>query len=156
MEQLAIVRARTDISGASLSQLIVRELLVSALFDRHVVVLREEHRHRYEAMVQALGRLLPARSVSWRPVDGGLYVWVHLDDPRLDAARLQMAAARAGVMVVAGQPFYADGGGERRLRLCFAGVPPAGIETGISRLVSTVRTIADAPAVDPPPTRPLV
>lgn len=156
VEQLTLVKTRTDIAGSSLSQLIVRELLASGLYDRHVAGLREEHRRRYEAMVHALGRLLPAGAISWRPPEGGLYVWLRLDAPHLEGTRLQAAAAQAGVVVVAGQPFYADGSGERRLRLCFAGVPPAAIETGVSRLASAVRALIDLPAADPPAVRPLV
>ena len=156
VEQLALVKARTDIAGASLSQLIARELLASGRYDHHLAVLRAEHRRRHAAMAHALGRLPPAGSVSWRPAEGGLYVWLRLDHPRLEARRLQAAAARACVVVVAGQPFYADGGGERRARLCFAGVPPAGIEVGVGRFASVIRAMIDAPAADLSGARPLV
>ena len=156
VEQLALVKARTDIAGASLSQLIARELLASGRYDNHLAVLRAEHRRRSAAMADALGRLLPAGALSWRLAEGGLYVWLRLDHPRLEAPRLQAAAARAGVVVVAGPPFYANGGGERRVRLCFTGLPPAGIETGIQRFASAVRALIDGPATDPTGTRPLV
>ena len=63
-----------------------------------------------------------------------MYLWCRLSEPGLDSSRLQEEAARAGVSFVAGRPFYADGGGERRIRLCYAGLPPADIERGIGRL----------------------
>lgn len=156
VEQLAIVKARTDISGTSLSQLIVLELLTTDLYDRHIAALQQEHLLRYAAMSRALERLLPPGGMSWRPVDGGLYVWGHLNGPGLEAVDLQRAAARAGVVIVAGQAFYADGGGNRRVRLCFAGVPPATIETGVSRLGSVIRELLNTPPGDPSGAVPLV
>ncbi len=156
IEHLAIAKARSDISGTSLSQHIVREMLTTGLYDDHVATLRAEHLRRYETMSRGLTRLLPAGAISWRPVQGGLYIWGHLNADGLEAGRLQRAAAEAGVLIVAGQPFYADGGGGQRIRLCFAGVPPAGIEAGISRLATVVRTLIERPVEQPTASRPLV
>ena len=146
VEQLAIVKSRTDTCGNSLSQLTVREVLTSGLFDRHLSTLREEHPRRYRAMTLALERLLPPGSLTWRPVDGGLYIWGRLNGSGLDASSLQAAAARAGVQIVAGSPFYAGGGGERGVRLCFAGATPADIATGVDRLAGVLRDAIAHPA----------
>ena len=156
VEHLALLKARSDISGTSLSQHIVREMLTTGLYDDHVATLRAEHRRRYETMSRALTRQFPVGAISWRPVQGGLYIWGHLNADGLEASHLQRAAARAGVLIVAGQPFYAGGGGDRRVRLCFAGVPPAGIETGVGRLAAVVRALIDTPSDQPSTSRPLV
>ncbi len=155
VERLAIVKARTDVCGNSLSQLTVRELLTSGLFDRHLATLREEHRRRYRAMTQALDRLLPPGSVTWRPIEGGLYIWGRLNGPGLEAATLWDTAARTGVQIVAGSPFYADGGGERRIRLCFAGATPPDIEVGVDRLATVIQEALAHPMLVQE-TRPLV
>lgn len=155
IEHLAIVKARSDVAGASLSQHIVREMLTTGFYDDHIAMLRAEHLHRYETMSAALRRKLPAGSISWRPVQGGFYLWGQLNAARLEASELQRAAAQAGVMVVAGQPFYADGGGYHRIRLCFAGTPPAAIETGVTRLTTVVRELIERPPDGPATSRPL-
>jgi len=67
-------------------------------------------------------------------VQGGLYLWCPLLDPSLEATALQREAARAGVALVAGVPFYADGDGEHHVRLCFAGAPPEELDRGVARL----------------------
>jgi DNA-binding transcriptional MocR family regulator len=132
--QLALVKARSDVFGSSLGQLVVTEMLATDLFDAHVGALREEHEKRHGALVRALERRLRPGTLSWRPAEGGLYLWCRLCDPDLDSSRLQGEAARAGISIVAGRPFYADGGGEHRIRLCYAGAPPADVERGVARL----------------------
>ena len=77
---------------------------------------------------------MPPATLSWRPADGGLYLWCRLLAPGLDSFGLQREAADAGVSFVTGHPFYADGGGERHLRLCYTRLPPADIGRGIKLL----------------------
>ena len=148
VEQLALAKARSDLFGNAVSQLVVAEMLATDLFDAHVTSAREEHEKRYRALVRSLERRLPPGTLSWRPVEGGLYLWCRLSDPDVDSSRLQEEAARAGVSFVAGRPFYADGGGERRIRLCYAGLPPADIERGVDRLAGL---LGEADRGAPPP-----
>ncbi|HEV2529196.1 MAG TPA: PLP-dependent aminotransferase family protein [Thermomicrobiales bacterium] len=147
LQQLALVRLRTDISSPGLTQLIVRELMTGGHYDRHVAALRREHRRRYEAMAAALQRHLPPCSATWAPPTGGLHLWVRLTTPDgmpLDAERIQRDAAAAGVLIIAGAPFHPDGGGAHSIRLCFAGLPPDHLEVAIARLGRVVRAaIAD-------------
>ncbi len=109
------------------------EALATDLFDAHVASVREEHERRHRALVSSLERLPVPGALSWRVAEGGLYLWCRLLTPGLDSSRLQEEAARAGVSFVAGRPFYADGGGERRIRPCYTSLPPAHIERGIGR-----------------------
>jgi len=157
VEQLALVKARSDLFGNAVSQLVATEVLATDLFDAHVACLREEHEKRYRTLVRSLERRLAPGTLSWRPAEGGLYLWCRLSDPGLDSSRLQEEAARVGVSFVAGRPFYADGGGERRIRLCYAGLPPADIERGVGRLAGIFEGKTGEPA---PPralsSRPLV
>ena len=134
VEQLALVKARSDVFGNTASQLAVTEALSTGLFDKHVSSIREEHERRYRTLTRSLEHHLPAGVLSWRPVDGGLYLWCHVPVPGLDSSRLQGEAARTGVSFVAGRPFYADGGGGRHLRLCYARLTPADIERGVRLL----------------------
>jgi DNA-binding transcriptional MocR family regulator len=158
VEQLALVKARSDLFGNAVSQLVATEVLATDLFEAHVASLREEHERRHRALVRSLEHRLPPRALSWRPIEGGLYLWCGLPlQAGPDSSRLQGEAARAGVSFVAGRPFYADGGGERRIRLCYAGLPPADIERGVDRLAGLFEGKTGGP---PPPrassSRPLV
>ena len=155
-EQLALVKARTDLFGNTTSQLVANEILATDLFDTHVASLRKEHGRRYRTLVRSLERSLQPGTLSWRAVEGGLYLWCRLAKPGLDSSRLQEEAARVGVSFVAGRAFYADGGGGGYMRLCYARLPPEDIELGVGRLArvlgdenggSPARTLASRPLV---------
>jgi DNA-binding transcriptional MocR family regulator len=156
VEQLALVKARSDLFGNAPSQLVVAEMLATDLFDAHVSSLREEHGRRYRALVRSLEHRLAPGTLSWRAVEGGLYLWCRLSAPGLDSSHLRTEAAHAGVSFVAGKPFYADGGGERRIRLCYAGLPPADIERGVARLAGLFEGEVGEPSPRVSASRPLV
>jgi DNA-binding transcriptional MocR family regulator len=133
VEQLSLVKLREDVSTASLTQLVVADLLTSGLFDGHVTALRAEHARRHRAMLAALRRYVPPGALTCRPASGGLYLWCRLG-PGLDARDLVQAAAAAGVAFVAGNHFYPDDAGTGEVRLCFSGVVAPRIEEGAKRL----------------------
>jgi len=69
IEQLALLKQRSDPHMANLNQLIVADFIVDGTFDEHLVELRTEHRRRRDAMIAALerhgaGSLLQALSIS--------------------------------------------------------------------------------------------
>lgn len=134
IEQLALVKAHSDVFASSLGQLVVVEMLATDLFDAHVAYLREEHKIRHQTLVRSLERHLTPGTLSWRPVEGGLYLWCRLPTSGWGSSQLRDEAVRVGVSFVEGRLFYADGGGEHRIRLCYTGVPPADIKEGVTRL----------------------
>src|SRR5262249_37917116 len=54
VEQLSLLKQRVDLHAQNLAQLVIADFLNSGTFDRHLGKLREEHRRRRDAMVQAL------------------------------------------------------------------------------------------------------
>ena len=122
IEQLALLKQRSDPQMPSLNQLIVADLVVDGTFDEHLVELRTEHRRRRDAMASALERHTGGL-LQWTVPDGGLYLWCRLNG-RLKAAAVQSHALAESMTFVRGESFYVDQAGERELRICFTGVPP--------------------------------
>lgn len=133
VDQLSLIKARSDLFTAGPAQLVVADMLSSGLYDDHLHDIRAEHRQRCEAMLQALRKCVPDETLSWRPAEGGLYLWCRLA-PGFDARLLMQEAAAARVTVVDGEPFYGDGTGKHYLRLCFSSATPREIEEGVRRL----------------------
>jgi 2-aminoadipate transaminase len=133
IDQLALIKQRSDVFSAGLPQLVVAELLRCGRYDEHVRVLRHEHHRRHEAMLAALSRYVSPGTLTYRPVTGGLYLWCGLL-PSIDSSRLLLAATTAGVAFVNGDLFYADQSGRYELRICFSGTPVERIEEGVRRL----------------------
>jgi DNA-binding transcriptional MocR family regulator len=133
IDQLALFKQRSDVTSPSLSQLALAGMLAGDGFDRHMRLLRAEHRRRFESMQAALEQHVPAGALATEPVQGGLYIWCALDR-RVDSHELLHRAEGQGVVFVHGAAFYPDGGGRNQFRLCFSGVPPARIDEGVRRL----------------------
>jgi (S)-3,5-dihydroxyphenylglycine transaminase len=67
------------------------------------------------------------------PPRGGFFLWLHLD-AGLDAPRVFEAAKQFGVAVTPGRGYYANGGGDREIRLVFSALPPAQLREAIGLL----------------------
>jgi 2-aminoadipate transaminase len=131
VEQLALVKARSDLFTNGQSQLVLADILGSRAYDEYLAGLRQEHARRHTALAVALRRHLPAGALSWRPSEGGLYVWGRLRG-QTEAIDLLQRAQIAGVTFVPGEPFYSDGMGRHELRLCYSATARA--DEGVRRL----------------------
>jgi DNA-binding transcriptional MocR family regulator len=122
VDQLALIKQQVDPHTQNLSQLVVCELVEQGVLDRHLSTLKAEHRRRRDAMVQALRQHVPPAQLRFSIPDGGMYLWCQLA-PTVRARAVQDAALRESVMVLTGEPFYVDRGGDHQLRICYTAQP---------------------------------
>ncbi len=134
VDQLALIKQQVDPHTQNLSQLVVCELVEHGVLDRHLSTLTAEHRRRRDAMVQALRQHVPAAQLRFNVPDGGMYLWCELP-PAIRARAVQEHALRESVMVLTGDPFYVDQGGDHQLRICYTSQPA-------SRAVQIAKTLA--------------
>ena len=73
-------------------------------------------------MVKALAQHVPAGRLRFAVPEGGLYLWCRLGG-RVPARSVQQHALREAMVFVAGEAFYADGGGAQELRVCYTAQP---------------------------------
>jgi DNA-binding transcriptional MocR family regulator len=149
VDQLALIKQRADPHMQNLVQLVVKEFLDDGTFDRHLVVLRTEHRRRRDAVVTALRRHHADDVLSWNQVEGGMYLWCRLR-PRLNAASVLKRALAESVAFVQGQAFYIDHAGEKELRLCFSSIPVPRADEVVRRLVRGIMSVRHETSSPPP------
>ncbi|MCW2776935.1 MAG: Aromatic-amino-acid aminotransferase, partial [Frankiales bacterium] len=101
-----------------------------------VEVFKGIYRERRDAMLSSLEQLMP-RGTTWTHPAGGFYVWTTLPEG-LDAKVMQPRAITARVAYVPGIGFYADGQGQRELRLSYCFPEPDRIREGVRRLAGVV------------------
>jgi DNA-binding transcriptional MocR family regulator len=148
IEQLALIKQRSDLQTQNLVQVIVADLVEDGTFDAHLAQLRTEHRRRRDALAAALQRQGAADLLRWNMPDGGLYFWCRLSG-QLQTSQVHAKAIAESVSFVRGETFYADHAGERQLRLCFTTVPPARAEEAgrrLARALAAARREASPPA----------
>jgi DNA-binding transcriptional MocR family regulator len=123
VDQLAMMKQQVDPHTQNLVQLVVSRLIEGGMFDRHLVALKGEHRRRRDAVVKALHKHTPTGALRFSVPEGGLFLWCRLAG-EASARDVQERALNDSVFIVTGEPFYADGGGTRELRICFSTKPP--------------------------------
>ena len=134
VDQLALIKQQVDPHTQNLSQLVIGELVEQGVLDKHLATLTSEHRRRRDAMVQALRQHVPAAQLQFSVPDGGMYLWCQLP-ASIRAQGVQERALRESVMILTGEPFYVDQGGDHQLRICYTSQPA-------SRAVAVARTLA--------------
>lgn len=146
-----------DFGSANLLQHLLRDVLASGEYDRHLAEVRGAYRRKRDVMLAALDRELGASpGVSWTRPEGGLYVWLTLPED-VDTGRggeLFSRCLAAGVLYVPGEFCYARSADRaalpelaaapvprNHLRLSFGVASPAAIEEGVRRLGACIRSV---------------
>lgn len=133
--RIEIAKQSTDLCSSGLDQRMVAEAIGRGVFERDLPALRERYAVRCQAMIDALSTHA-ASTLSWRRPQGGFFVWAEAQ-VALDTEVVRRAI-EAGVVYVAGAPFYVDGRASRALRLAFSAAPLPRIEEGVRRLAAVM------------------
>jgi len=131
--QLVSGKQNTDQCSGALGQRMLEEYIRRGWIDEQLVKSRALYRRKGERLLAALERTMPD-GVWWTRPTGGFYSWLTI--PGCDTTELTARAAEAGVGVVPGALFYADGRGGENVRLSFSMVDETMIDEGIDRLAS--------------------
>lgn len=146
VDQLALIKQQADPHTQNLTQLVVAALIENGTFDRHLAVLRGEHRRRRDAFAKAFQQYLSPGAVRFATPEGGLYLWCRLGGGVRARVVLQQAA-RDSIVFVPGDVFYVDRGGNHEFRICYSsqGVEKAPhVAKCIARSIATAREQGDS------------
>jgi 2-aminoadipate transaminase len=128
--QLVAAKQNTDQCAGGLGQRLYEEYVRRGWIDEQLAESRALYRRKSEQTLAALARFIGERG-RWTTPRGGFFTWVTLS---VDTAELAQRAVEAGVAVIPGTLFYADGRGDDAIRLSFSMVDEAHIDVGIERL----------------------
>ena len=129
----------SDLTTSHLLQRALSEYITVGRYHAHLRRVCKVYRSRYEAMLEALDRHLPA-GTQWLPPKGGRYIWLQLTGG-LSANELFPIAAKEGVTFCPGSFFFPGKRPQSHLRLNFAINPPDVIEEGVKRLSRALRLL---------------
>ncbi|MEN8833783.1 MAG: PLP-dependent aminotransferase family protein [Pacificibacter sp.] len=137
ISQIVLLKQAADLQTATINQIAVNHV-ARAVFDDHVVTLREVYGTRLNAMLNSLQAHMP-EGITWTSPEGGMFVWLTLP-AAMDGKDLLEQALAQKVAFVPGAAFYADGDTKNTIRLNFSMANEATIGTGIARLAEVIRT----------------
>jgi GntR family transcriptional regulator/MocR family aminotransferase len=138
-ERLLACKRVTDLASSNLMQRALEAYITVGRYQAHLRRACQIYLRRRDAMLDALGRYLPA-SAQYLPPQGGLFVWLQLP-VGLSANELYPVAAEEGVTFAPGSLFFPAERTQPYLRLNFAMHPPDVIEEGIRRLGRAVERL---------------
>jgi DNA-binding transcriptional MocR family regulator len=136
-EKLVLASESAILCPSAFSQMTVSTYLATSDWMAQIKIFRELYRERRDAMTQSLEALLPR--ASWTHPDGGFYVWLTLPEG-LNAKAMLPRAVTERVAYVPGTAFFADGTGQRNVRLSFCYPDPDRIREGVRRFAGVVQS----------------
>lgn len=135
-----LVLARFDNGGPPILHRLVNHYLRSGHYEPHVRMLQALYRERRDVTAEAL-RDLCEPYVTFRMPRGGFFHWLQLA-PGIDAGAVVRAAAERGVAVTPGTGYFANGGGEDRIRLVYSALPPADLRRAMEAFAEALAAVA--------------
>jgi 2-aminoadipate transaminase len=151
-DKLVIATEATILCPSAFAQAAVTEYLTSMPWREQLKTYREVYRERRDALLDSLEDLMPG-GTTWTRPNGGLFVWATLPDG-LDSKAMVPRAIAARVAYVPGTGFYADGTGQRFMRLNFSFPSPERIREGVRRLAGVMEQEISVRSVFGPPPAP--
>jgi 2-aminoadipate transaminase len=127
--QLVSAKQNTDQCSGALGQRLFEEYVRRGWIEEQLARSRELYGRKCELTLAALERHLPG--ARWTTPNGGFFTWLTLE---VDTTELARRAGEAGVGIVPGALFYADGRGRDNVRLSFSMVDESLIDSGIEQL----------------------
>ena len=136
-----MAQLKTDAGSCPLTQRVILEFCRAGRLDAHTTRVQETYRAHRDRMVRAFERELP--EVAFQAPNGGYYLWLSLPTG-VDGDALARRAADAGVIVIAGSKFFANGGGDQRgrfIRVAFSHAGLDEIDEGVRRLATAYHSL---------------
>jgi 2-aminoadipate transaminase len=137
IDPLAKRAEETYITPALLSQATVFEYLERDWLPAQIERLHALYRPRMEAMLAALAQNMDGLA-GWVKPEGGFFVGLTAEKD-LRAAEFLRRSKEAGLTLTDGCGFFADGGGDRFIRLPFCALTPEEIHAGIAVLARLIK-----------------
>lgn len=140
--KMALMKQSVDLCTPTFNQLIIGRYLAEGLMKSTITKAVELYRQKSAVMIAALEKYMPDYVKFTRP-EGGMFLWLTLPEGADSKAMVAEAAAN-GVVYVTGRPFHCNGQGGNTLRLNYSYPSNEQIDTGISRLATTIRNYCEA------------
>lgn len=136
-EKLFDAKTATNSHTAMLPQILCAEFFKRGYYPAHHKMICDLYRERRDVMLECIDKNFPEGTKRTTP-DGGLFVWVELPGNINTTDLLAESVSNPDIKVafVAGEGFYAEGGGKGRncMRISYGGVTPEKIRIGTEKL----------------------
>ncbi|MDP5273010.1 aminotransferase-like domain-containing protein [Chengkuizengella axinellae] len=139
IQQITKAKQAADLHSSMVDQQALYFLLRDFDLDQHILNVSHEYEQRKNLMTQLLLQYeIPAK---WVDPQGGMFLWLTLNDSSIDATELLKKAVKEGVAFVPGSVFYTGETLKNTMRLNFTYTAKEQMEVGIKRLQRVFTTV---------------
>ncbi len=115
----------------------ISEFCKRGFLARHLEHLKKVYRKRRDLILESMKANFP-ENVCWTVPRGGFFVWLTLPEPLL-SQEVVSRAKEEKVLVLGGEPFFAEKPSAEHIRLSFSYLEPEKIEEGIEKLAKSIK-----------------
>ncbi|MDD5824089.1 MAG: PLP-dependent aminotransferase family protein [Firmicutes bacterium] len=137
LEKFAVFKSSMDLHTSILDQMIINQYLEDNDLDEQIVGAVELYKNKATKMMECMDKYLP-EEVSFTRPQGGMFLWATMPEG-IKAVDVQFEAIKAGVVILAGDPFYEYDREVRTMRLNYSVATDEQIENGIKILGDVIR-----------------
>ncbi|NBI29522.1 aminotransferase-like domain-containing protein [Chengkuizengella marina] len=132
IQQITKAKQTADIHSSMIDQQALYFLLKDFDLDQHILTICSEYKKRKDQMTHLLKEYeIPAK---WVEPQGGMFLWLTMEDSTINSAELLKKAVQKGVAFVPGTVFYTGQAEINTMRLNFTYSAFEQMEKGIKRL----------------------
>ena len=137
--KLLAFKSTMDLHTNIFGQMVLAQYLLDNDLDDQIEKIKEMYREKAEKMMACMAEDFPA-DVKYTKPEGGMFIWATMPEG-LKAVDVMEAAAKKGVAVCPGDPFYEEDRGVRTMRINYSNSSDEAIEKGIKILGDTLKEL---------------
>ena len=137
--KLLAFKSTMDLHTNIFGQMVLAQYLLDNDLDAQIEKIKEMYREKAEKMMACMAEDFPA-DVSYTKPEGGMFIWATMPEG-LKAVDVMEAAAKKGVAVCPGDPFYEEERGVNTMRINYSNSSDEAIEKGIRILGDTIKEL---------------
>ena len=137
--KLLAFKSTMDLHTNIFGQMVLAEYLLDNDLDEQIEKIKKMHGEKAEKMMECMAKYFP-EGVTYTKPEGGMFIWATMPEG-LAAVDVMDYAAKRGVAVCPGDPFYEEDRNVRTMRINYSNSSDEAIEKGIKILGDALREL---------------
>lgn len=140
IRKYVLVKQGADLQCNTMAQMVIAAYLEQNDIDAHIDRIREAYRKRRDIVLDAVRRSFPS-DIRYTKPEGGLFLWIELDD-KINTIELLKKCLERNVAFVPGNSFFPNIRKFNTLRINFSNTRDELIADGITRIGEAIRELS--------------
>lgn len=137
--KLLAYKSTMDLHTNIFGQMVLAEYLLNNDLNAQIEKIKVMYREKADKMMECMAKDFP-EGITYTKPEGGMFIWATAPEG-ITALDIMEAAAKRGVVICPGDPFYEEERGVRTMRINYSNSSDEAIEKGIKILGDTMKEL---------------